>query len=670
MRGQTRIVLPLAILELGSAMAKKLVICDCLGSQTVDLTILETATGLQCTKLFNDACGAQIGDVAALMQAGDTLIACQQQASLFSDLAAEVNSDTPAFFDLRDRAGWSDEASAAHPKMAALAAEALLPSASEKTLDILSEGACLIIGAPETALTAAKSLKGVLAVTVLLPDPFEVDRNAGFDVVAGTVARANGSLGRFDLRIDGFQQVIAGGRGDAVWTQARDGALTHCDIILDLSGGQPLFSAHEKRDGYLRADPGSAPALSEAVLQASHLTGTFEKPLYVRLEDSLCAHSRAEKPACSKCLNVCPTGAITSAGETVAIDPMICAGCGACSALCPSGAITYDAPPVATVFSRLNTLASHYRKAGGKNARLLVHDDTFGTEMISLCARYGRGLPADVIPLSVSALAGFGHAEILAALASGFTQVDILLSPKTERAVLISEIALANAIGGGARATLLDIQDPDVLAETLYTRDINPLSGEPSLPIGTRRQVTRLAAKTLQPDAEVIALPQGAPYGAVVVDTDACTLCLACVSLCPSGALGDNVDLPQLRFQEDACLQCGLCANICPEKAITLEPQLNLTDAAFTQKVVHEEEPFACVECGSLFGTKSTVERITQKLAGSHPMFATSEAARMIKMCDNCRIQAQYHSQNNPFAGGERPKIRTTDDYLSKRKDH
>ena len=37
-------------------------------------------------------------------------------------------------------------------------------------------------------------------------------------------------------------------------------------------------------------------------------------------------------------------------------------------------------------------------------------------EMIRLAARFGRGLPADVIPLEVSALAGFGHAEMLAAL--------------------------------------------------------------------------------------------------------------------------------------------------------------------------------------------------------------------------------------------------------------
>ncbi|NNE53094.1 MAG: 4Fe-4S binding protein, partial [Sulfitobacter sp.] len=439
---------------------------------------------------------------------------------------------------------------------------------------------------------------------------------------------------------------------------------------LDLTGGTPLFPAPEKREGYLRADPSHAPSVARAVFEAAHLVGTFEKPLYVRLETSLCAHSRAEQPACSNCLNVCPTGAITSAGEHVAVDPMICAGCGSCSAVCPSGAISYDAPPVNTVFQRLNALATTYRKAGGTGPRVLVHEGGHGREMISLAARYGRGLPADVIPLEVEALSSFGHAEMLAALACGFWHVDILIAPRSDRDVIAAQRALALAIAGGSPVDLLDPADPDALSEALYESAPDPVICDPVLPIGSRRQITRLAARALAPEAKVIPLPPEAPYGAVLVDKEACTLCLSCVSLCPSGALGDNPDLPQLRFQEDACLQCGLCSNICPEKAITLAPQLDLTDAALSQRVLHEEEPFACVECGALFGVKSTIEKITEKLAGKHAMFASSDAARMIQMCDNCRIQAQFHSQDNPFQGSEPPRPRTTEDYFLKRKDH
>ena len=649
-------------------MSKTLLVCDCLGSQKVDSAGLATATGHACRTCYSSLCTDQIDIAAKAIAQGDVVIACQQEAHRFLALAEDIDANAPDFVDIRDRAGWTDDTGDVTPKMAALIAEAALTPPAQKSFDIVSEGTCLIVGATDVALAAAEKLSEVLSVTVLLAPGTDILPSQNYDTVAGTLHQASGTLGRFEVRINAFQQSVTGGRGTPAMTPPRDGAVSECDIILDLRGGTPLFPAPEKRDGYVRADPGSPVAVADAVFAASQLVGTFEKPFYVRLEPSLCAHSRAEKPACSNCLNLCPTGAITSAGEHVSIDPMICAGCGACSAVCPSGAISYDAPSSDFTFRRINTLASSYRAAGGKDAALLVHDE-HGAEMIGLAARFGRGLPAHVIPLQVDALAGFGHAEMVGALASGFARVDILLAPKTERDALEPQAELANAISP-AKVALLDIADPDALSDHLFGQAQTPAITAPILPLGSRRQVARLSAKALNPDATTLPLPDNAPYGAVIVDTDACTLCLACASLCPSGALGDNADLPQLRFQEDACLQCGLCANVCPEKAITLQPQFDLTDAALSQTVLNEEEPFACIECGSLFGVKSTVERITEKLAGNHAMFANPDAIRMIQMCDNCRINAQYHSDNNPFAAGERPRPRTTDDYLSKRKDH
>ncbi|MFG6507379.1 4Fe-4S binding protein, partial [Sulfitobacter sp. S45] len=532
---------------------------------------------------------------------------------------------------------------------------------------------CLIVGRGPAALEAAAQLKDHLSVTLLMDDAVtEADDSLpevrDFDLISGKLRRAKGALGQFEVVIDALRQVDPRGRGPLSWTEPRDGARSQCDIILDLRGETPLFPAHEKREGYLRADPGHPPAVAAAVLAASHLTGTFEQPLYVRTEPLLCAHSRAGQIGCTACLDLCPTGAITPDGDHVTVDPMICAGCGACSSACPSGAISYDAPPVDFTMRRVQTLARAYLEAGGDAPRLLVHD-AHGAEMIRLAARHGRGLPADVIPMELDALAAFGHAEALAALAAGFAHVSLLLGPKADRDAIETQTALARAIAGEARMSLIDTPDPEALTDILYDAEAPAPVAQPVRPMGSRRQIARQSARALNPEAEVLDLPAGAPYGAVLVDKEACTLCLSCVSLCPSGALGDNPDLPQLRFQEDACLQCGLCANVCPEDAIALEPRLDLTEAALSQRVLNEEEPFACIECGNLFGVKSTVERITDKLR-SHSMFADEAKLRMIQMCDDCRINAQYHSTNNPMMGAERPRPRTTDDYLSKRRDH
>ncbi len=648
-------------------MTKSLITCDCSGTQTIDANALSQATGLDVRPPCSALCTTQIEQAQAALADPDVVFCCTQEARVFEELAEALDRPAPPTLDLRDRAGWSDDDVSKLPKMSALIADAMLPAEPEKTLDVISEGLCLILGPAAVALDAAEQLKDHLGVTVLLSEAAGIPDTRAYDAVVGRLRRASGAFGQFEVVIDALQQVDPGGRGAFTLTDPQDGARSACDIILDLRGDTPLFPAHEKRDGYLRADPGHAPGVAAAIMAASHLTGTFEKPLYVKTTPLLCAHSRAGQTGCTNCLDLCPTGAITSAGEHVAIDPGICAGCGACSAACPSGAITYDAPAVDLTMRRVQTMAKAFLDAGGTAPRLLVHN-AHGAEMVRLSARHGRGLPADVIPLEMSAIGAFGHAEAVAALAAGFAHVTLLPGPTSDIPALETQIALAGAIAGAGKVALLDTADPDAMSDALYGAQAPAPVASPVRPMGTRRQIARQAAKALHPDTDHLPLPDGAPYGAVLVNTDSCTLCLSCVSLCPSGALGDNADKPQLRFQEDACLQCGLCANICPEDAITYAPRLNLTDAALTQEILNEEEPFPCIECGALFGSKSAIDRITDKLK-DHAMFA-GDKLRMIQMCDNCRIHAQSHATDNPFAAGERPRVRTTDDYLSKRRDH
>ena len=162
---------------------------------------------------------------------------------------------------------------------------------------------------------------------------------------------------------------------------------------------------------------------------------------------------------------------------------------------------------------------------------------------------------------------------------------------------------------------------------------------------------------------EVIKLPDSSPYGSIIVDTNKCTLCLACISLCPTNALEDNADKPELNFTENACIQCGICMNTCPEKAIELNPQINLNNDALSQKILHSEEPFECISCNRPFGVKSTIEKIVSKLENNHWMYQDSKKLDLVKMCDDCRVNTQYHDENSPFKYGEKPKIRTTDDY-------
>ncbi|MEO1773694.1 MAG: 4Fe-4S binding protein [Pseudomonadota bacterium] len=661
---------------------RRILLCDCAGTFAPDGESIEAATGRTSPQIFTDLCGSQQKHLTAAMAEGEVVVACAQMADLFADLAEEAGVKAPLSIDIRDRAGWTDQASLAltGPKQAALIAAASVSAPPTPLMEVTSEGLCLILADTTTGAEAAGALAEPLSVTVLSTDgEAPVDAPAGWDLARGQVRRASGAFGTFTLDVAGYAPLSPAGRGALAFAAPRDGVKTSCDVILDLTGGDPLFPAHEKRDGYLRADPRSPGAVAKAIGEAREMVGSFEKPLHIRVTESLCAHQRAGQTGCTRCLTLCPTGAITVAPgdgvEAISLDPHVCAGCGACAAVCPSGAILYDDPPVEAMFRSLRVMADAWRAAGGDAKvgppRLLVHDDTHGAEMIRLAARHGDGLPADVIPLETRATAAFGHAEMLVTLALGYSAVTVLAGPKTDVETLGREIDLAEAIAAGAgvpagRLSVIEPSDPDAMAEALRETVPAPLSLEPILASGGRRDGVRLAAKALagsEPEAP-IALPDGAPYGAVLVNQDSCTLCLSCAGLCPTGALMDNPDRPELSFREEACIQCGICETICPEEAIALQPQLDLSDDVLRPRVLKAEEPFACIECGALFGVKSTVEKIVAKLEGNHALFTNSDNVRLIQMCDDCRVKVQFKSTDNPFAGGQRPLPRTTDDYL------
>jgi len=320
------------------ANAPTLLLCDCTGTMQVDAAAIEKGCGLACTKVHNFLCGDDAAHAANALETGDVIVACGQEAPAFFELAEDLGAaDRLLCVDIRDRAGWSEDASAG-PKMAALFADAQLSPPMVPTLDVVSEGICLIYGASEVVLPAASRIAETLAVTAILTDgPDDVTPPAEVDVVSGQIVAAQGALGNFEITVDRFAELGSAGRTRR-FGAPRDGAKSACDVIIDVSGGTPLFPAHHKRDGYLRVDPGDPLAVERALFDASGLTGTFEKPFYIRVDESLCAHSRAEQTGCTRCLDICPTSAISPAGEHIAIDPLVCAGCGACSAVCPSGA--------------------------------------------------------------------------------------------------------------------------------------------------------------------------------------------------------------------------------------------------------------------------------------------------------------------------------------------
>jgi ferredoxin len=631
-------------------------------------------------------CRAQLERFRAIAEDGKPVtVGCTQEAPLFSDEAGE-HGGALTFVNVRETAGWSKDGERAGPKMAALFAGAAEAMPDYPLVNLSSNGVILIYGRDEHAIEVGKLLADHLDVTVLIsrPGDLEPPRVNEFPIVKGTVRFAKGHLGAFELTVDDYAAPLPSSRGSMVFAPPRDGAVSHCDLVLDLSGGMPLFQAHDLREGYLRADPRDPAAVLRAAMKARDLVGSFDKPRYVNFDADLCVHSRSKIVGCHRCLDLCPTSAITPAGNHVAIDAEVCAGCGQCAAVCPTGAASYALPPADALMRKLRTMLTVYRKAGGERAIILLHDEDHGSAMIDALARHGDGLPENVIPVAVNEITQVGLEVIAAAMGYGAAGIRFLLraKPRHDLAGLYKTLALAEPILAGlgfgtGRATTIETDDPDALGEALRAIAPAEIAPHPAsfMPVGGKREVMRLALRELQRAApapvDVIALPEGAPFGAVNVNVEGCTLCLACVSACPTGALSDDPDRPVLRFTEDACVQCGLCQATCPEKVISLTPQLDFRIANASARVLKEEEPAHCVRCGAAFGVKSSIDRVVAKLEGQHWMFKNSaKRLDVIRMCADCRVIAMSEEQFDPFAGvPARPAPRTTDDYLREREE-
>ncbi|MBK4734499.1 4Fe-4S binding protein [Noviherbaspirillum pedocola] len=680
-------------------MATQFKVCNCNRTMPLDLRAgerLGAALGDKPLAVATELCRREAGQfLSAVDGVDDVVVACTQERALFTELAETRNSVAPLrFVNIRETGGWGAESKAALPKMAALLAAAALPDPEPvPTVSYKSNGHVLVIGPAARALPWARRLADNLDVSVLLTSGgAALPDERSFPTYSGSGINIDGWLGAFQVkwkqanpidlevctRCNACVSVCPEGAIDLSYqidmsrcTSHRDcvkacgavGAIDFArddvertgdfDLVFDLSDA-PILTLHQPPQGYF-APGADAMRQAEEALRLSQMVGEFEKPKFFLYKEKLCAHGRNGKTGCTACIDVCSAEAVSHNGNGIRVNPNLCVGCGACTTVCPSGALGYAYPRAPETGRRIKTLLSTYFKAGGSEPALLMHGEERGAEVINRLGRAARagerlaGVPARVIPVSLHHAAATGLDLWLSALAYGATNVAVLITdqeaPQYAEA-LAAQLAIAQTIASGlgyagTHFTLLRAQsEAELDAQLAQLRPGQAPQNRAAFNVATEKRVAMdYALEHLLRHApqrpESIALPQRAPFGAVRVNKDACTLCMSCVGACPESALQDNPSHPQLRFVERNCVQCGLCEKTCPENAISLEPRLLLTESAKQPLVLNEAQPFHCIRCSKPFGTLQMIENMVSKLS-LHGAFAGN--IERLKMCGDCRV--------------------------------
>ena len=609
-------------------MSQKLV-CNCNGTMPLDAKALGVP-------VHRSLCRQEVGSFLKALDGSDSLVvACTQEGALFNELAEQSEKPLVAplrFVNIREVAGWTQEAKASGPKIAALLALADMPQAEPvPVVNYESQGRLFIIGAGSVALPWAEKLSGSLDVSVLCTEPGDLPLARNYPIYTGAVTKLDGYLGKFSVDWDlqnpidpemctrcgacvevcpenaidlSFQIDLSKCKShrDCVTACASIGAISfdrkdrernaEFDLILDLRA-DPKMRMSQTPQGYFA--PGQDPLEQALVVnQLLEMVGEFEKPKYFVYNEKICAHGRNGKVGCNACIDVCSTGAISSLFKngqgSVEVNPNLCMGCGACSTACPSGAMRYNYPSVPHQGKELKTIAAVFSAEAKKISQaaaptLLLHTLKAGTQMIDglgrsahLMPKQFEGLPSFAIPYGIEHIASTGLDLWLSALTYGFAEVVLLLSGDEDpayRATLQEQAELANAI--------LNAYGFDERIHLIMAKSADDL------------QTVSQAIAALRKRGALHSICTPASFGLSTQKRETLEAVLehlqkqAKTPLPETGvALPNSSLLGGLNINKDACTLCMSCVSSCPEGALLDNPDEPIL--SFIEK--------QCVQCG------------------------------------------------------------------------
>jgi ferredoxin len=495
-----------------------------------------------------------------------------------------------------------------------------------------SRGCVLVLGDDASAGVVAQRVAKQHPTVVFAPGVDAREWGAQVTAVGRKVTHLRGYLGAFEAEIHTDNEVTD--VGAASFNPGR-----YFDLVLDL-GAQALITDEVKPYGYFAPGPDEA-KLSQAIASLSVLVGRFSKPRYFSYMPDLCAHGASGVSGCTRCLSVCSAQAISSLGNSVKVDPYLCQGCATCALSCPTGALTFKA----TDRQRLNDRLQAALTGSTRGVALVVHAQALDAKTESALSNDGAVL------LRVDPLPAFGDELWLRALALGAGALVLLKGedlPGKTQALLAERVGQMQTVMAamGLNTECLALLTLGELPGWLASRDQWDTSGTEvvNVPIlkswarfkrlawvdGLRQLGGHLASAAVD-------LPAGSAMGEVHVDSQRCTLCFACVNLCPTRALsGRHGTTQQLVFQESACVQCGLCVRGCPEQAVSLHARLALQAfGQMTSRVLHEDEQFKCTSCGTPFINRRMLASSLDRLKNHAVMAQGGREALMT--CPSCR---------------------------------
>lgn len=325
--------------------------------------------------------------------------------------------------------------------------------------------------------------------------------------------------------------------------------------------------------------PGAVfPSLQEGVpcrstVMISALTRKFIQSPSINLEENFCLRRRLRTCSCRRCVDACPSQALSDEGGKVSLNPDKCTSCGVCVASCPGDAFSF----AGFILSQLLE-----EQANDKSLVISCCRSRLASENESRLPCVGVMPPESLLFLGLSRkrevqfnltectecenrpaadffVRLFQHVQ---QLAGHLFRADLILVQS------VNELPVDAA---GDRRTFLFSLGTTVAEAVKGQFALEPAQNRK--PVKGKRQMarTQLIRTILKrdPDIRDELIKLCTPEAQVSLS---CTHCPRCKAICPTGALKIEKDGKGklLSYDRTLCTACGLCVTFCKEKAICI----------------------------------------------------------------------------------------------------